>query len=81
MRGSVDREGIEARQLIHDFLLVTEALPREKVAGIAGVSSVAVRRWAVSPPGQMRGDIRERLLQYLEHRESGARSAAMLEKG
>jgi hypothetical protein len=69
MLGSVDREGIEARQLIHDFLPATEALPREKVAVIAGVSSVAVRRWAVSPPGQMRGDVRERLLQYLAREE------------
>lgn len=61
-----------ARELIRDFLLATEELSREDIAAIAGVSTVAIRRWTVSPPGQMRASIRERLLHYLSTREPPA---------
>lgn len=55
-----------ARTRAQQFLLATEALGLEEVASIAGVSVVAIRPWTVSPPGQMRRDLRDRLLRYLE---------------
>lgn len=58
--------------LVADFLLVTESLPREEVAKIAGVSIGTLCRWERTPGHSLGKETRKRILRYLARREKRA---------
>jgi DNA invertase Pin-like site-specific DNA recombinase len=64
---------IGARELVEEFLLVTDALPREEVARIAGVGVPTVRRWKRSGVHNLARPIRLRLLRHLAWRVIASR--------
>jgi hypothetical protein len=59
-------------ELVSEFLLVTEHLPAERAAEIAGVSQRILRRWRDSPRRSIRSTARERIHRYLAEREAGS---------
>lgn len=52
------------RELIRDFFLHTEGMPRERIAEIAGVGTATLRRWELSGTVQLHRDTRLRLLRH-----------------
>lgn len=61
--------GIPTEELVREFFLATERLPREEAAGIAGVCLGTLNRWERSAPRQVKLAVRLRLLEYLADSE------------
>ena len=59
----------ETRALVEEFLLVTEDLPQEEAARVAGVGVASLRRWKNTGVKQLNGPIRLRLHAYLTLRK------------
>lgn len=62
-------------ELVGDFLLVTEALPREEVARIAGVSTGTLSRWQRTPGHSLGKETRRRIQRYLAGHDQEPRPA------
>lgn len=58
--------GIPTEELVREFFLATERLPREEAAELAGVCLGTLNRWERSAPRQVKLSVRMRLLEYLE---------------
>lgn len=57
--------------LVQDFLYYTGDLTVEGAAEIAGVSTATLTRWRMMGARQLRSDVRQRLLDYVQKREKG----------
>lgn len=60
--------------LVGDFLLVTESLPREEAARIAGVSVGTLARWSRTPGHSLGRATRQRIERHLARRERALRA-------
>ncbi|MEW5926977.1 MAG: hypothetical protein AB1941_05820 [Gemmatimonadota bacterium] len=70
------QERTDTRELIQEFLQQTGSLSCEEVAGIVGVSTTAVKRWRIIPPGQLPREQRDRLLRFVGREGSRAAGPA-----
>lgn len=61
--------GIATEELVREFFLATERLPREEAAEIAGVCLGTLNRWERSAPRQVKLAVRSRLLAFLSDEE------------
>ena len=61
--------GIPTEELVREFFLATERLPREDAAEIAGVCMGTLNRWERSAPRQVKLAVRSRLLEFLSGEE------------
>jgi hypothetical protein len=71
--------GIPTEELVREFFLATERLPRDTAAELAGVCLGTLNRWERSAPRQVKLAVRTRLLDYLEREDRiapGGESAA-----
>jgi hypothetical protein len=56
---------LPTQRMVREFLDATDHLPAAAVGEIAGVGPIAIQRWRMSPPSQLRDDIRNRILRHL----------------
>lgn len=55
----------DAPRLVEEFLTVTERMPRERAAGLAGVSIPTLQRWTRQSPRILRPPVRARIVEFL----------------